>query len=214
MKKFPKNFLKEFPEFKIFKKLDTPWKVQDFLDSIPINFEIGRETYRTPLYTLKHNKAHCMEGALLAAAILWYHGHEPLIMDFRTSHEDTTDHVVALFKWKGHWGAISKTNHNVLRYRDPIYKNIRELAMSYFNEYFIKNRNKTLREYSKPFSLLHHPPTWMVDKKHTWDLMYALDDSPHISVLPKGFEKYLRKVDKIEYDNSVPTEWKRPQRKN
>ena len=151
MRKFPKLFLKEFPEFKIFKKNNTPAKIQDFINSIPINFEIGRETYYRPLHVLKHNKAHCMEGALLAAAILWFHGYEPLIMHFRTSNDDPTDHIIAIFKQDGLWGAISKTNHNVLRYRDPIYKNIRELAMSYFNEYFTNKRKKSLREYSRSF---------------------------------------------------------------
>jgi hypothetical protein len=93
-----------------------------------------------------------MEGALLAAAILEFHGHKPLLLDLRSTNDDL-DHVVALFKQFGCWGAISKTNHVVLRYREPVYKTLRELAMSYFHEYFLDNGKKTLREYSVPFDL-------------------------------------------------------------
>ena len=101
---------------------------------------------------LRAGKAHCMEGALLAAAILEFHGHKPLLLDLRSTSEDL-DHVVALFKQNGYWGAISKTNHVVLRYREPIYGSVRELAMSYFHEYFLDNGKKTLREYSVPVDL-------------------------------------------------------------
>jgi hypothetical protein len=206
MKKFP---YRNLSEFEVFKKLNTPWKIQDFLDTLEINFEEGGETYRSPLYVLKHKKAHCMEGAMLAACILWYHGYEPLLLDFKTIKEGAGDHVVAIVKYKGMWGAMSKTNHNVLRYRDPIYKDLRELCMSYFNEYFSSKRNKTLREYSKPFSLLKYSDKWVVDREHAWEIVHDIDKSPHTKVLPKGFEKNLRKVDKIEYINSIPTEWKR-----
>jgi hypothetical protein len=210
MRPFP---YKNLPEFRIFKKYNTPSKIQDFLDTIPINFELGGETYRRPLHTLKHNKAHCMEGALLAASMLWYHGYEPLLMDFRTSKDDPTDHVVAVFKFKGFWGAISKTNHNVLRYRDPVYKSERELAMSYFNEYFGGNRRKSLREYSKPYSLLKYPDTWLTDKKHAQDIVSDLDNTKHFKVVPKHLEKYLRPIDKLEFVNSKPVEWYRPKKK-
>jgi hypothetical protein len=98
-----------------------------------------------------------MEGALLAAAILEFHGQKPLLMDLRSASEDL-DHVVALFRQFGCWGAISKTNHAVLRYREPIYKTVRELAMSYFHEYFLDNGKKTLRAYSIPVDVrFFHP---------------------------------------------------------
>lgn len=203
MRAFP---YKNLTEFKVFKKYNTPQKIQDFINSIPINFELDSETYYRPLQTLKNNKAHCMEGALLAAAMLWYHGQKPLLLDLKTTDEDV-DHVVTLFKDGKYWGAISKSNHNVLRYRDPIYKNIRELVLSYFNEYFDKNKNKSLREYSRPFSLLKYDDSWLIDEKDAWNIVYDLDDSPHIKIIPKNIVKKLRKVDDLEYTNSLPTEW-------
>src|SRR5512132_4274323 len=128
MRKFPARHV---PEFEVFKKLDTPAKIQDFLDSFPQNLEWDGETCHSPLYVLRHRKAHCMEGAMLAAAILWYHGEKPLVMDLKTTKRDV-DHIVAPFKAGGRWGALSKVNTATLRYRDPVYRSIRELAMSYF----------------------------------------------------------------------------------
>ena len=97
-----------------------------------INFEHGGETNHSPIVVLKKRKAHCFEGAVFAAAVLAYHGSKPLLMDFATAYDDE-DHTVALFRKNGLWGAISKTNHAVLRYRDPVYRTPRELAMSYFH---------------------------------------------------------------------------------
>src|ERR1700689_2528610 len=118
-----------YEEFDIFKKINSPSKVQDFLNGIPANFDAGKRTCRSPLMALRRNEAHCMEGAMLAAAIFWYHGQRPLGLDLKTTERDD-DHVVALFKQGDRWGAVSKTNHAVLRYRDPVYANVRELVMS------------------------------------------------------------------------------------
>ena len=137
-------------EERVFKKHSTPAKIQDYINSIPINYEKSGETCMSPRLVLEKRLAHCMEGAMLAAAILEYHGHKPLVMDLRTIKPHDNDHVVALFKERGKWGAISKTNHAVLRYREPVYLTVRELAMSYFHEYFLDNGLKTLREYSVP----------------------------------------------------------------
>src|SRR3989344_3210239 len=124
------------PEFAIFEKLTTPEKIQDFIDILPVNFEPNSDTSRSPLMTLREGRAHCMEGALIAASALWYHGEPPLLLDLKTTKGDD-DHVVTLFKRHGRWGAISKTKHAVLRYRDAIYRSVRELVMSYFHEYFL-----------------------------------------------------------------------------
>src|ERR1041385_6102244 len=121
-------------EFSVLKALNSPKKVQDFLDTIPINKEETGETCTSPLVTLRRNRAHCMEGALLAALALWIHGEPPLILDLKSSRNDV-DHLVALFRVGRHWGGITKTNHAVLRYREPVYRDIRELAMSFFHEY-------------------------------------------------------------------------------
>src|SRR3989338_1352163 len=123
-------------ELSILRKLNTPRKIQDFLNKVPINFEEEGETCHSPRTLLKKNKAHCVEGAMFAALALKLQGHKPLILDLATTKEDY-DHVVAIFRENGCWGAISKTNHAVLRYREPVYRTIRELVMSYFHEYFM-----------------------------------------------------------------------------
>ena len=106
-------------EWQKLKKLSTPEKIQDFLNSLPFNFEKNGETHSSVRYALKRGSVHCFEGALIAAAALWIRGEKPLILDLVTVRPDL-DHVVTLFKRGGYWGAISKTNHAVLRYRDPI----------------------------------------------------------------------------------------------
>lgn len=205
MRIFPCSHIEEF---KIFKKLNSPTKIQDFLDALPINFEPQGDTCRSPLMVLKRNRAHCMEGAQLAAAILWYHSEKPLLLDLKTTDNDMS-HVVALFKRAGQWGAISKTNHAVLRYRDPIYKTIRELVMSYFNEYFLDNGKKTLRSYSAPFNLLTQDPQWLTLTKNSWDIAEKLDTSPHITILEKSTIRNLRPAHPLEIQAGKLTEWER-----
>jgi hypothetical protein len=184
-------------ETKIFRKLNTPIKVQDFIHKIPTNWEKKGETLFSPSEVLRENKAHCMEAALLAAAIFWYHGQKPLILDLRATKDDY-EHVIALFRQNGHWGAISKSNHNGLLYRDPIYRSIRELVMSYFNEYFLDNGKKTLRDYSRPFDLRKFGTDWVTSDDNLWDIDKALDKSPHVKILDKKMIASLRKSDRIE----------------
>ena len=191
MRRFPKSKLKEF---EVFKKLNSPAKIQDFVDSIRINFG---ETCRSPLMALRHKEAHCVEGAMLAAAILWHQGKKPLLLDLETTVDDDS-HVVALFKRKNRWGAISKTNHAILRYRDPVYKTVRELAMSYFNEYFLDSGIKTLRNYSAPFSLLKYNEYWLTSKKSLRDIVKDLEKSEHFKILPNNGTRHLRLADPIE----------------
>lgn len=205
MRRFPHPELKEF---KVFKKLNTPRKVQDFIDNIPINFEKGGETCRSPLLVLKNSKAHCMEGAMLAAAAFWYNGQKPLLLDLRTIAKDQ-DHVVTLFKEGGLWGVVSKTNHAVLRFRDPVYKTVRELAMSYFNEYFLDNGVKTMRSYSTPFSLLGYGDEWLTANRNVWEIPGDLDDSLHFNILDKRSIKKLRLADKVEIEAGKLTQWKK-----
>ncbi len=135
-------------EKKLLEKLNTPEKIQDFIDSL--GYDSGYEC-RSPRYVLKEGKAHCFEGAILAAAILEYHNEEPLLLDLVAVNDD--DHVVAPFTRNNHWGAIAKSNTTALRYREPVYKNLRELVMSYFDVYFNTLGEKTLRSYSKTFNL-------------------------------------------------------------
>lgn len=187
-------------------RLNTPERIQDFLNKLPFNHEKSGETYRSVEESLKAGSIHCFEGALVAAAALMVHGHKPLLLDLRTTDGDA-DHVVALFQRGKHWGAVSKTNHAVLRYREPIYKSIRELAMSYFHEYFLNDGTKSMRKFSKPFNLLKTKFDWMHSKEDLFELVDALDRSPHENILPKGHK--LRKADKIELKAGRIVEWKR-----
>jgi hypothetical protein len=199
-------FALEVPEFRVLRKLDRPHKVQDFLNRIPVNKERGRETCTSPLLTLRRNKAHCMEGALLAALALWMHGHRPLILDLKTTDADV-DHLVALFRVNGCWGGITKTNHAVLRYREPIYRNVRELAVSYFHEYFMNDGAKTLRLYSEPFDLRKWNGNWTTADDDLWDLEKAIDRSPHHELISRKQIAGLRKADAIEIKAGKLTEW-------
>lgn len=194
-------------ELAILKKLSTPTKIQDFLDTLPINYEKKGETHMSPRVVLREKKAHCIEGALLAATALWVHGEEPLLMDLTAAPEDD-DHVVALYKKNGYWGAISKTNHAVLRFRDPIYKTLRELALSYFHEWFLdENGLKMLRSYSKPLNLKRLGASWITAEEDLWYLDEHLDTLPHFSLVPKENKKYLRPADATERTAGNIREW-------
>lgn len=191
----------------LLKKLNTPLKVQDFLNEIKFNFEKNEETLTSPLFTLRKNRAHCLEGALLGAYTLSQHGFTPYLMHLKATNSDY-DHVIVPFKIGKFWGALSKTNHAVLRYREPIYKNIRELAMSYFHEYFLDNGQKTLRQYSKLLNLNNFEKNWMLLEGNLWGIDAELDKIKHFNIIPKSYIKKLRKADKIEIKAGKITEWK------
>lgn len=200
MQQFPKSVSKQFPkEFAIFKRMRTPADIQDLLNGLKMNFEEGGETYSSPLMVLKKKKAHCMEGAMLAAAALWFQGKPPLLMDLKTTDDDV-DHVVALFKENGRWGAFSKTNHAVLRYRDAVYKDTRELAMSFFHEYFLDTGVKTLRSYSEPLDLLEFENDWLTASEDLVGIVEALDFSKHFNILGKKASRRLRLAEPIEIE--------------
>lgn len=197
-------------ELRLLKKLNTPRKIQDFLQTLPLNFEEHGFTCYSVRRALREKKAHCIEGALVAAAAFWINGREPFLFDLRSRHGDT-DHIVALFRQHGCWGAVSKTNHAVLRYREPVYKTLRELGLSYFHEYFLDNGAKTLREYStKPFDLTHFKKgEWLTTEDNLWDLVEAIDASPHAELLTRPMIATLRRADKIEIDAGKIVEWKK-----
>lgn len=193
-------------ELKTLKKLNSPHKIQDFLDTLMFNFEHSGETYMSPRRVLWEGKAHCLEGALLAALALWLSGEKPLLLDLKAPHD--IDHVVTLYKRNGLWGAISKTNHAALRYRDPIYKTVRELAISYFHEYFINETGKrTLRQFSKPFNLKKLGIDWITSEEELWNIPHALDDIKHFDLFPKETEKFIRRADKVEIRAGTVVEW-------
>ncbi len=181
-----------------FKKLNTPSKIQDYLDSISFNFEKRGETCMSPRRVLQEKKAHCIEGAMFAATALMLQGRKPLLLNLKVDKEDD-DHIVALFKENGYWGAISKTNHAVLQYRDPVYLTVRELAMSYFNEYFlVKNGKKTMQGYSKIISMKKFGEKWITEERDLWDIAEDIYDSKHTSTVPQGNERYIRTATELE----------------
>jgi len=192
-------------EERILRRLNTPAKIQDFLDGLPFNFEAGGETCKSPRRTLREMNAHCIEGAFLAALAFAYHGERPLILNIKVEKEDD-DHIVALYKRNGYWGAVSKTNHAVLRFRDPIYKTIRELALSYFHEYFlVKNGKKTMLGYSKPIHLFSFGKQWITSESDLWDIAEAIYDGKHSTIVPPENRRYIRNATLLEREAaSIP----------
>ena len=205
------NFNKK--ELEILRSLNKPFKIQNFLDDLEINYEIDRETCMSPRKVLETRKAHCIEGALLAAAALRIQGHKPLVVDMTANKKDF-DHVVAVFKKDRYWGAMSKTNHATLKYRDPIFKSIRELVMSYFNEYFLDNGKKTLRSYTKPVNLERFDRlNWTTSEKNIWFIPDYLAKIKHFQILTKRQIHSLRKADPIEIEAGKIVEWKKEENK-
>ena len=192
-------------------RLDTPHKVQAFLNAIPINHEVGGETVLSVREVLRQRRAHCIEGAMVAACALWVHGEPPLVMHLDCDLSDYP-HVIALFRRGGAWGAISKTNGAPLRYRDPIYRTLRELALSYFHEYSNKRGHKTLRSYSLPFDLRRiNPREWVTSTASCWETHDRLADLRHFPLISRRQERLLVKRDKFERRASRLVEYPRPE---
>lgn len=184
-------------EFATLRRLSTPHKIQDFLAALPQNFEPSGQTCLSVREVLRQQRAHCIEGAMLAALALWIHGEPPLLLDLTATRD--YDHVVTLFRRNGHWGAISKTNNSVLRYRDPVYRTLRELAMSYFHEYANGRAQKTLRTWGGPFDLRRlDPKLWVTNPKSCWEVGNRLDELRHWPLVTKRQVKLLRLRDPLE----------------
>ena len=196
-------------ELKILKKLNTPIKIQDFLDKMPINFEPNGDTCISPMSVLKENTCHCIEGAILAALAMRLNGWPPLLLDL-TANKNDYDHVVAVFKRGGKWGAISKTNHVALRYREPIYNSLRELAMSYFHEYLDDFGRKNLRSYSLPVNLKRFDKLgWMTTTDEVYYIPEYLVEVKHFPLLNQKQIRNLRPADPFEIKIGQMTEWKK-----
>ncbi len=184
-------------ELSVLRKLSTPEKIQTFVSAIPQNFELDGDSCMSIREVLRTNRALCMEGALLAALALWIHGDCPLLLDLSAEHDD--DHVIALFRRDGLWGAISKSNHPYVRFRDPIYRTIRELVMTYVHEYYNAHGQKTLRSYGAPLNLMRFSAKDWITGKDAWMVAEALCDVRHYSLMPKKISKHLRPIDPIEH---------------
>lgn len=202
-----KNFSKQ--ERAIIKKLNTPAKIQDYLNALKFNFEPNGDTIKSPLWTLRSHNAHCFEGALLGGFLLHYHKYDAYLLHLKSTSDDY-DHVVAVFKTHGYYGALSKTNHGVLRYREPAYKTLRELTMSYFHEYFLNSTGeKTLREYSELLPIQKLPKGWENSEDDLWVVDKMLDKIKHYKILPTNLIRSLRKADKIEIEMGKIKQYKK-----
>ena len=198
-------------EFATLERLDSPHKIQTFLNAIPINHEIGGETVLSVREVLRQRRAHCIEGAMVAAAALWVHGEPPLVMHL-DCHISDFPHVITLFRRHGAWGAISKTNGAPLRYRDPIYRSLRELALSYFHEYSNRRGHKTLRSYSCSFDLRRiDPAEWVTNTKSCWKTHDRLVELRHFDLISKRQERLLAKRDPFERRASRLVEYPKPE---
>ncbi len=201
-----KNYGFDQNEFRLLRSLSTPPKIQNYLETLKANFD---DTCMSPRRVMRERRAHCLEGAMLAAAALWVQGKQPLLLDLRSKRHDD-DHVVALFRFRNRWGAISKTNHAVLRYREPIYQSVRELAASYFHEYFVDTGEKTLLSYSVPFNLRTFTSRhWTTDERDLWYIANALDEKRHYEFAPTSIRRRFRRADPIEIKAGKIVQWKK-----
>jgi hypothetical protein len=197
-------------EFITLGKLDTPQKIQAFLNAIPVNHELEGETILSVREVLHQRRAHCIEGAFLAACALWIHGELPLLLHLDCDLSDYP-HVLAVFRRKGGWGAISKTNGTPLRYRDPIYRTLRELTMSYFHEYYNKRYEKTLRSYSGAFDLRKvDPALWITNEQPCEEVHDRLVNARHYALISKGQERLLARRDPFERKASKLVQYPKP----
>src|SRR3989440_886539 len=178
-------------ELRRLRALKTPAGVQKFLDDLPYNLSY---TAPSPKRVLHDRTASCLEGGIFGAAALRILGFPPLIFDLEA--EQDTDHVIAIFKVRGHWGAVAKSNFTGCRYREPVYRTLRELTMSYFNIYFNLRGERTLRRYSRPVNLARFDRVhWMTTDKPVWFIAEHLCEIPHISLLSSSMKKNLNRLD-------------------
>jgi hypothetical protein len=178
-------------ELRKLRSLKDPHGIQRFLDDMPYHLA---DTAWSPRLVLRENTSHCLEGAIFAAAALRANGFPPLLLDFEAEHD--TDHVMAIYRMNGHWGAIAKSNFTGCRYREPVYRSLRELAMSYFNLYFNLRRERTMRTFSRPVNLGRFDHLqWMTTEKPVWFIVNYLFEIHHYKLLRPGMAKRLHRVD-------------------
>ena len=184
-------------ELRTLRSLDTPHKIQRFLDSLP--YHQNSPTCWSPRRVLRERTAHCLEGAIFAAAALRVNGYQPLLFDLEAVQD--TDHVMAVFQERGHWGSIAMSSYSGLRFREPIHRSFRELALSFFHDYFNYRGDLTLRAYStRPFDLRRFDSQeWMTSEEDVWYIAEALCHIPHTTLLRPTMEKSLHRVCKRSF---------------
>jgi hypothetical protein len=183
-------------ERKVLRRLTTPVRIQQFLDNeVRYNVEAGVDTCYSPRTVLRNRVAHCMEGAMLAAVALRLLGHPPLVLSLAAVRD--SDHVLAVYRVNGYWGAVAKSDYSGLRSREPVYRNIRELVMSYFEHYFNPEGEKTLRGYSRPVSLRQFDGQgWMTSEEDVWMIPNYLCEIKHTPLFSQAALKKVAPMDK------------------
>src|SRR5437588_12037978 len=178
-------------ELRTLRGFKTPAALQRFLDDLPYHLA---DTAWSPRVVLREGTAHCLEGAMFAAAALRVLGFPPLLWDLEADND--TDHVLAIFKMRGHWGAVATSNYVGCRYREPVYRTLRELAMSYFNIYFNQRGQRTLRRYSRPVDLSRFDHrNWMTSEESVWFIPEHLCQISHAPLLTPNQARRLTRVD-------------------
>jgi hypothetical protein len=184
-------------ELQVLNKLKTPFKIQEFLDSLPYSDE---ERYRCPRSVLQDRKAHCYDGAVFAAAALRMIGYPPVLVNMLSNERDD-DHILAVFRRKDRWGAVAKSNFSGLRFREPVYRGLRELIMSYFEFYYNIAGQKTLVGYTAPLNLNRFDKLgWLVNDKAMDAIGLELDNHHKYSIITTAMARQLSAVDKRSYD--------------
>ncbi len=183
-------------DFRTLRALKTPARIQKFIDALDYQYA---DTAWSPRRVLRERKGHCLEGALVAAAALRVNGHPPLVMDLESVHDD--DHVVALFRERGLWGGIAKSNFAGLRFRPPVYRTLRELALSYFGQYYNLRGEYTLRAYSRPVNLARLDRChWMTAEEDVWPVAEALIAARHYTLAPDKVVRALPRLDRRSFE--------------
>ena len=179
--------------------LNTPARIQKFVDSITYQYA---DTAWSPHRVLRERKGHCLEGALVAAAALRVNGYPPLLMDLEAVRDD--DHVLAIYRERGLWGSIAKSNFAGLRFRAPIYRTLRELALSYFEHYYNLRGERTLRSYSVPINLTRlDDKNWMTAEEDVWCVTDLLVDARHYALMPDKITRSLPRVDRRSFESGM-----------
>jgi len=189
-------------ELWLLRGLKTPSGVQRLLDAMPYHIA---STAWSPRRVLRERTAHCLEAAIFAAAALRVLGFPPLLLDFESVPDDT-DHVIAVFRQRGRWGAVAKSNYAGLRYREPVYRGLRELAMSYFEGYVDVRGRRTLRTFSQPVNLARFDrahPGWMTTEKALWWIPEFLVDIPHTKLLTPAMTRTLTRADRRSIESAL-----------
>jgi hypothetical protein len=185
-------------EWRALRAFETPVGIQRALEAMP--YHIGTTAW-SPRRVLREGTAHCLEAAIFAAAALRVLGLPPLVLDLEAVQD--TDHVIAVYRLRGHWGAIAKSNFSGLRYREPVYRSVRELVMSYFESYVNLRGERTLRAYSRPVNLARFDRThrnWMISEEDLWWIPEYLLTVPHTRLLTAAMVRGLSRVDRRSLD--------------